>query len=304
MAFRGRFDFGVQPTGGKTTRPRPAAAHLSVANLLQTQWRHAFSHDDETDLVSFLQWCARVAQPLTKREVIVRASKIFQLRAVEVPGASQANLTRMLSRKWWTSFSKRHPELRVGSQPDRHRPRHSKADRRSGLLSASAITTDRLGARPKAGEHLERGRVRADGQKLAPFTVFKGGLPHTAYHLVGPADAAYGTSESGYINEELFGECLTNFGNHVRGRLCIEGTLLLLMDNHSSHMSQTVRTICEQFDIYVVMFPSHCTHALQPLDSEGSRLRLTLSAPSSLTMRRVSCSATPTTAWETAPDFA
>uniref|UniRef100_A0A914XJP0 Uncharacterized protein n=1 Tax=Plectus sambesii TaxID=2011161 RepID=A0A914XJP0_9BILA len=71
--------------------------------------------------------------------------------------------------------------------------------------------------------------VNADGQKLAPFTIFKGGLPHRAYHLVRPADAAYRTSESGYINEELFGECLTNFGNHVRGRLCIKGTLLLLM---------------------------------------------------------------------------
>uniref|UniRef100_A0A914VY05 Uncharacterized protein n=1 Tax=Plectus sambesii TaxID=2011161 RepID=A0A914VY05_9BILA len=71
--------------------------------------------------------------------------------------------------------------------------------------------------------------VSADGQKLAPFTIFKGGLPHMAYHLVGPANAAYGTSETGYINEELFGKCLTNFGNHVRGRLCIEGTLLLFM---------------------------------------------------------------------------
>uniref|UniRef100_A0A914VYG0 HTH CENPB-type domain-containing protein n=1 Tax=Plectus sambesii TaxID=2011161 RepID=A0A914VYG0_9BILA len=83
-------------------------------DAIKTWWRHALSHDDETDLVSYLQWCARVAQPLTKREVIVRASKIFQLRAAEVPGASQANLTRILSQKWWRMFARRHPELRIG----------------------------------------------------------------------------------------------------------------------------------------------------------------------------------------------
>uniref|UniRef100_A0A914XLC8 Uncharacterized protein n=1 Tax=Plectus sambesii TaxID=2011161 RepID=A0A914XLC8_9BILA len=80
----------------------------------KTRWRNALSHDDETDLVQYIEWCARVSQPLTKREVIMRASKIAQLRAAEVPGASHANMTRTLSQMWWLLFTKRHPKLRIG----------------------------------------------------------------------------------------------------------------------------------------------------------------------------------------------
>uniref|UniRef100_A0A914WUK4 Transposase n=1 Tax=Plectus sambesii TaxID=2011161 RepID=A0A914WUK4_9BILA len=167
---------------------------------------------------------------LTKREVIVRVSKIAQLCAAKVPGASHANITRTLSQMWWLLFTKRHPELHIGEvspidagratvEPNavqdyfqllRKRLTDLGLDQKPENIwnvDESGFTmheNNQLYVVERSAKHnyvvpsASRDHytvvefVNADGQKLAPFTIFKGGLPHTAYHLMGPADAAYG----------------------------------------------------------------------------------------------------------------
>src|SRR5260221_137976 len=41
---------------------------------------------------------------------------------------------------------------------------------------------------------------------------------------------------------------------------------LLIVDGHSSHESLNTITYCQEHKIILFVLPSHCTHALQPLD--------------------------------------
>jgi len=42
--------------------------------------------------------------------------------------------------------------------------------------------------------------------------------------------------------------------------------VLLLLDNHDSHLSITALDICKENGVTVLSFPPHCSHKLQPLD--------------------------------------
>lgn len=100
--------------------------------------------------------------------------------------------------------------------------------------------------------------VSADGQKMPPCTVFKGSMPHTAYDRMGLPTAGYTCTETGNVNDKVFAYCLKNFVKYVRGEAPIEGKFLLLMDNHSPHLSEIVRNVCLEDDIDILTFPSHC----------------------------------------------
>ena len=41
---------------------------------------------------------------------------------------------------------------------------------------------------------------------------------------------------------------------------------LIILDNHSSHMSLEVIEIAEENGLDILSFPPHCCHRLQPLD--------------------------------------
>ena len=42
--------------------------------------------------------------------------------------------------------------------------------------------------------------------------------------------------------------------------------VLLLLDNHSSHMSVNTLNIAKENHVHFLSFPAHCSHRLQPLD--------------------------------------
>lgn len=46
----------------------------------------------------------------------------------------------------------------------------------------------------------------------------------------------------------------------------LEKPVLLLMDNHNSHISIETIELCKQSGVVVLTFPPHCSHKLQPLD--------------------------------------
>ena len=46
--------------------------------------------------------------------------------------------------------------------------------------------------------------IRADGLVLPPLIVFKNATPKTAYKTIGPVDAMYRTTDSGYVNADLY----------------------------------------------------------------------------------------------------
>ena len=69
---------------------------------------------------------------------------------------------------------------------------------------------------------------------------------------------------SGWINGVTFLLSLQHFKNFVG--CSVDNPVLLLLDNHSSHMDYKVVCFSKSNGIHMLTFPPHCSHRLQPLD--------------------------------------
>ncbi|KAJ4435448.1 hypothetical protein ANN_18063 [Periplaneta americana] len=79
-----------------------------------------------------------------------------------------------------------------------------------------------------------------------------------------PIGAIYSCSNNGWINETLFLVWLKHFQQHVKATE--DDPVLLVCDNHASHISLEVFNFCRDNHITMVTLPSHTSHRLQPLD--------------------------------------
>lgn len=80
----------------------------------------------------------------------------------------------------------------------------------------------------------------------------------------GPPASAGAANGSGWMQEEEFLQFLHHFANHTKPSL--EMKVLLLLDNHVSHLSVPAMDFCRERGIVLLTFPPHCTHKLCPLD--------------------------------------
>lgn len=117
----------------------------------------------------------------------------------------------------------------------------------------------------------ERGRnitvvcsVNAAGSFVPPMFIFPRKRMSPQLEKGGPAGAIYRCSHNGWINEELFVEWLHHFKDNVKPTE--EDPVLLVMDNHYSHVTLESYEFCKAHHIQVVSIPPHTSHRLQPLD--------------------------------------
>ncbi|KAJ8932501.1 hypothetical protein NQ318_018499 [Aromia moschata] len=68
----------------------------------------------------------------------------------------------------------------------------------------------------------------------------------------------------GQINVDLFLKWLQHFNEYVRPSN--DNHVLLLLDNHSSHISLPAITFCRNNGIHLLSIPPHSSHKLQALD--------------------------------------
>ena len=103
----------------------------------------------------------------------------------------------------------------------------------------------------------------ADGQFLPPMFVFKNTVPNNVELCrSGPENAAYGCSETGHINSDLYFEYIKHlepFLNPVR-------PVVIFQDNLICHENFELATFCIEHDIHLMNFPSKVSHLIQPLD--------------------------------------
>ncbi|KAJ8955183.1 hypothetical protein NQ318_009079 [Aromia moschata] len=71
-------------------------------------------------------------------------------------------------------------------------------------------------------------------------------------------------SDTGFFNTDLFLKWLQHFNEYVRPSN--DNPVLLLLDNHSSHISLPAITFCRSNGIHLLSIPPHSSHKLQPLD--------------------------------------
>lgn len=108
------------------------------------------------------------------------------------------------------------------------------------------------------------GIISASGSTIPPMYIFPR-IRMKNYFLNGSVTGAVGYgSKSGWMTATLFVKLLEHIKNHT---LCsLENPILLLMDNHETHVSVAAINYSRDNGVVLLSFPPHCTHKMQPLD--------------------------------------
>ncbi|MEE4247471.1 MAG: hypothetical protein V2I33_18840 [Kangiellaceae bacterium] len=108
------------------------------------------------------------------------------------------------------------------------------------------------------------GAVNALGNSVPPFLIF----PRVNFrnHMVqGAPPGTLGVAQkSGWMNGEVFIQWMEHFIQHSKPTK--ETPVLLLLDNHESHITVASLDLAKSNGIVMLTFPPHCSHKLQPLD--------------------------------------
>ncbi|XP_041983249.1 uncharacterized protein LOC121736227 [Aricia agestis] len=106
--------------------------------------------------------------------------------------------------------------------------------------------------------------MNAAGGFIPPMFIFPRKRLNPLLEKDGPAGALYKCSDNGWINEQLFIEWLSHFKHHAKPSA--EEPILLILDNHASHISLPVYEFCKLNHIHMLSLPPHTSHKMQPLD--------------------------------------
>jgi hypothetical protein len=106
--------------------------------------------------------------------------------------------------------------------------------------------------------------MSASGSYIPPFFIFPRQRMTALLERGAPAGSMFGCSKSGWMNEELFLSWLPHFVQHAN--CSVDRPSLLILDNHSSHISLAIYYFCRDNGVVMLTIPPHTSHRLQPLD--------------------------------------
>lgn len=106
--------------------------------------------------------------------------------------------------------------------------------------------------------------MSAVGQYVPPLFVFPRIRMASSLERGGPPGSIYSCSKSGWMVEELFLYWLKHFVQHTKPTLT--DVVLLILDNHVSHISLDIHDFCRQNGVLMLSLPPHTSHRTQPLD--------------------------------------
>ncbi|XP_025410766.1 uncharacterized protein LOC112683809 [Sipha flava] len=226
-----------------------------------------FSYDVELELADQILKMAKFFYGLTPIEL--RRLAFEYAEANHIPHRFNKN-TKLAGPDWLQLFMKRHPNISL---------RKPEADKIYNVDETGITTVQKpskiLG--PKGQKQVgsliswERGKnvttvccMNAAGSFVPPMFIY----PRTRMNILlekgGPVGSIYACSKNGWINSELFLEWLKHFSKSVKPTS--EDPVLLIMDNHCSHISLQAYEFCKANGICVVTLPPHTSHKLQPLN--------------------------------------
>ncbi|KAF5366019.1 hypothetical protein D9758_006716 [Tetrapyrgos nigripes] len=108
--------------------------------------------------------------------------------------------------------------------------------------------------------------IGANGEALAPTLIFKGERIYDRWIQDNPANATFVTSLNGWTDQEVCKEWLQDVFEPATQEKANGQLRVLYMDGHSSHFTTEIIDFAMAFNIMIVGYPPHCTHALQGLD--------------------------------------
>lgn len=262
--------------------------------------RQVFSTEQEQEMNKYLLQLAAIFFGLAPRDVRRLAYDCAVEYKLKMPDAWITN--KMAGKDWMTAFLKRNPRLsirkpeatslgratsfnktnikaffdKLGNVMDRHKFTAStiyNTDETgvSTVLKPNKIVAAKGKRNVGSMTSAERGTnvtvltaVSASGNTIPPMFVF----PRKRYkdHFIsgGPPDCIGIGNASGWITDEEFYIFMKHFIKYVKPT--VDYPVLLLLDNHSSHLAIKTVNLAKTSGVIMLSFPPHCTHRLQPLD--------------------------------------
>lgn len=262
--------------------------------------RQVFTDDQEATLVTYLKHASSIYFGLSPREVrnlAYECAKSFNIRTPVSWSEKQ-----IAGADWFSSFLKRHPELSLRT-PEATSIARATAFNKSNVTQffskladvmdkhkldgCSIWNVDETGivtvVKPKkiiaatgvkqigSLTSSERGQlvtlcvaVSAGGNSIPPFLIYPR-VNFRDHFLTGAPAGSKGTAHpSGWMTADNFVMFLKHFVHHVKPSK--EQPVLLLLDNHDSHLCISAIDYAKENGIVMLSFPPHCSHRLQPLD--------------------------------------
>lgn len=262
--------------------------------------RRVFNEAAEQELVDYILGASNIYFGLSPKEVRVLAYQVAVANSIKMLESWVDK--KIAGADWFSAFLKRHPTLSIRSPEVTSLARASSFNRTNvesfftnlaevmqrhkfqvheiWNMDETGVTTvqkpERIVARrghKQVGTIVsaERGTlvtmaaaVSASGNHIPPFFIF----PRVNYkdHFVsnGPPGSAGVANPSGWMQEEHFLRFLQHFHSIVKSTP--EKPVLLLLDNHNSHLSIHALNFARDNGIVMLSFPPHCSHRLQSLD--------------------------------------
>lgn len=259
-----------------------------------------FSEEQERELSKYLIRCADIYFGLSTKEVRKLAFELTVKYNIKKPNTWVEN--EMAGEEWFRSFMRRNPELSVRAAQATSLSRATSFNKTNVdafydnltivmnrqqfepqnifNVDETGITTvqkpNRIIARRGSRQvgaltSAERGTLvtlafaaNALGNVIPPLFVF----PRVRYqdHFIrdGPVGSVGAGNPSGWMQEETFILFLKHFQKHSNAS--VSNKVLLVLDNHSSHIHINALDFCKLNGIVLLSFPPHCSHKLQPLD--------------------------------------
>uniref|UniRef100_A0A2S2NP39 Jerky-like n=1 Tax=Schizaphis graminum TaxID=13262 RepID=A0A2S2NP39_SCHGA len=106
--------------------------------------------------------------------------------------------------------------------------------------------------------------VNATGNFIPPMFIFPRVNYKDFFIRGGPTGCIGAANKSGWMQGEEFLIFMKHFANYVRPS--VDRKILVLLDNHESHLFLPVIDFCREVGIVLLSFPPHCSHKIQPLD--------------------------------------
>ncbi|XP_066285774.1 uncharacterized protein [Branchiostoma lanceolatum] len=258
--------------------------------------------EDEETLVRYSMYMAGKGFPLTAGVMKVLAKEIDK-ESSKKRGEDPRFGGKTPGKRWWSGFRLRHPQisLRSPDRLDRARAAMSNPNTFSNHFAKldELLTKHSLHQRPflvynadETGMELDARRSRvvvptaskrapairsggrdhvtvmacvsAAGAVLPPMVIYDKNLPSGRFSEGGPPGAVYAHSASGFINRELFQDWFFKiFVPHCHQ----SRPILLLLDQHTDHLSLNVLEAALAQDIIIYGLPPHTSQCTQPLDA-------------------------------------
>ncbi|KAJ3655378.1 hypothetical protein Zmor_014511 [Zophobas morio] len=280
-------------------RKRETSTNATVA-MGYRSCNQIFSTEEEEVMVKYIIKSADIYYGLSTKEIRRLAYDLVKKYNLRRPRQWDDN--QQAGKDWFSNFMKRHNQLSIRcaqptslSRATSFNPANVKIffDNLTKVLDRNqfepndiynvdetGVTTvqkpDRIVARKGTRQvgsvtSAERGTlvtvtvaVNAIGNSIPPMFVF----PRIRYqeHFIrdGPVGCTGAGNASGWMQESEFLIFLKHFQKYTDASLSHK--VLLLLDNHSSHISIEGLDFCKANGITMLSFPPHCSHKLQPLD--------------------------------------